>query len=50
MRIPGFEPEQVAWEATIITTRSYPQPLNNSRILKKVNNIMINNFLFLQHP
>ena len=27
MRIPGFEPEQVAWEATIITTRSYPQKL-----------------------
>ena len=25
MRISGFEPEQVAWEATIITTRSYPQ-------------------------
>ena len=28
MRIPGFEPEQQAWEACIITTRSYPQ---NSR-------------------
>ena len=25
MRVPGFEPEHLAWEAKIITTRSYPQ-------------------------
>ena len=32
MRIPGFEPEQVAWEATIITTRSYPQVNEGKRM------------------
>ena len=38
MRIPGFEPGQVAWEATIITTRSYPQIKLNGRI--NVDNIL----------
>ena len=32
MRIPGFEPEQVAWEATILTTRSYPHQQEENQV------------------
>ena len=33
MRIPGFEPGLLAWEANIITTRSYPHVKNELNII-----------------
>ena len=33
MRIPGFEPGQVAWEATIITTRSHPRQQEKNQVI-----------------
>ena len=44
MRIPGIEPGREAWEATIITTRSYPHQQEKNQVIFFIIFYVINNW------